>query len=141
MFYMKIRELHKVSEKKIGRINKNGLNPEPHEESTAVHLAQFGFDIEFIKPRNTYKTNSADIFMQGAVWEMKAPITNKESTIKEDFRKAKSQADRVIFDLRRVKKHPEDVKKYLIKMFEKPGRICKLMIIEKNSDVILYFYK
>ena len=57
---MKIVELQKVSAKRIGRIDKNGVNPEPHEESTAVHLTQFGFNIEYVRPRNTFKTHSAD---------------------------------------------------------------------------------
>lgn len=138
---MKIRELSKVSKNKIGRIDKNGAIPEPHEESTAVHLTQFGFNVEFIKPANSYRTNSADIIMGGVVWEMKAPITDNESTIKEDFRKAKHQSDRIIFDLRRVKHHQGEVKKYLIKLFEKPGHVRRMMIIEKNSDIILDFYK
>ena len=130
---MKIKVLEKVPKNKIGHLDKSKTKPEPHEENTAKHLIQFGIDVEFIRPSNTYKTNSADVFMLGAIWEMKAPITYKESTIKGDFRKAKHQSDRIIFDLRRVKKHSKDVEKYIIKIFEQPGFVRKLIIIEKDG--------
>ena len=137
---MKIQKLSKVPPKKIGRVNKNGCNPEPHESDTALCLAQFGLNIDFVPPRNTYRANSPDIFMLGSVWEMKAPTTNKESTIKENFRKAKTQSDRLIFDLRRVKHEKDDVKQYILKLFEKPGRVRRLIIIESN-DLALDFSK
>ncbi len=110
---MKIVEVQKTAKGKIGRVNKSGLNPEPHEESTALHLAQYGFDIDFVKPRNA-----------------------KESTVKEDFRKAKRQSDRVIFDLRRIKGDAEKIEKYIIKIFSAPGYVRRLIIIEKDRKVI-----
>ena len=132
---MKIRELEKVPSDRIGRVDKKDANPKPHEESTAVHLAQFGFDIEFVKPTNTYKAKSADAFIMGSIWEMKAPTTFNKATIKEDFRRAKDQSDRIIFDLRRVKKHADDVGKQIIAIFKGKGRVRKLIIIEKNGKV------
>lgn len=133
---MKIVELKKVPANKIGRIDKNGVSPEPHEESTAVHLTQFGFNIEYVRPRNTFKAHSADFLIGGAVWESKSPTTSKGSTIKEDFRKAKNQSDRIIFDLRRVNKHADDVEKYVVNLFRAPGYVKRLLIIRKNGEVI-----
>ena len=135
---MKIKEIERVPKNKIGRVNKNGIKLEPQEDSALLYLTQYGFSIDVIKPRNTYKVKTADIFMSGAIWELKSPITFKESTIKSDFRKAKLQSDRVIFDLRGVKKYSDNVEKYIVRIFEKPGFVRKLIIIEKNGKVLYY---
>lgn len=133
---MKIVELKRVPDDKVGRVVTNGVKLEPHEESTAVYLTQFGFNVEYLKPRNTYKTGSADFLISGAIWETKSPTTFKKSTIKTDFRKAKKQSDRIIFDLRRVKKYADDIEKYIIKIFSEPGHVRHLIIIEKSGKAI-----
>lgn len=43
MSVMKIMELQRASKDRIGRVNKNGVKLYPHEDSTALRLAQFGF--------------------------------------------------------------------------------------------------
>lgn len=133
---MKIKELQKVSKHKIGRVDKNNIDIEPHEDSTILYLAQFGFDIEVVKPTNAYKAKSPDIFMMGAIWEMKSPISYNKSTIKSDFRRAGEQSDRVVFDLRRVKKYAGDVEKQIISTFKGRGRVRRLIIIEKDGRVL-----
>ena len=137
---MKVKELQKVMGDKIGRVDQNGVSTEPHEDSTILYLAQFGFDIEVIKPANTKKTKNADVFMLGAIWEMKAPTTFNKATIKEDFRRAAGQSDRVIFDLRRLKRHAGDVEKQIVGLFSGRGKVRQLIIIEKEGKV-LYFTK
>ena len=137
---MKIKELQKVSSDKIGRVDKNNVDIESHEDSTILYLAQFGFDIEVVKPTNAYKTNSADIIMMGAIWEIKSPISYNKATIKSDFRKASGQSDRIIFDLRRVRKYADDVEKQIITIFKGRGRVRRLMII-KSDGRVLDFYK
>lgn len=135
---MKVRELQLVPREKIGRVNKNGVSTEPHEDSTILYLAQFGLDIELVRPANAYKTKNADVFIMGAIWEMKSPTTYNKATIKADFRKAKSQSDRIIFDLRRVKKNADDVEKQVLKIFEGRGRVRRLIIIKKDGRVLDY---
>ena len=137
---MRTKVFQKVPPHRIGRINKNNVKIEPHEDSTIVHLSQFGIDIELVKPKNGNKIKNADIYMMGSLWEMKSPTSNKEDTIKKDFRKASSQSDRVIFDLRRIRKNSEYVEKCLIKIFSGRGRVRKIMIIRHNGEVI-EFYK
>ena len=70
---MKIRELERVPASRIGRVNKNGIEIKPHEESTALHLTQYGFNIDVIRPSNTPKTSSPDFLVNGAIWETKSP--------------------------------------------------------------------
>lgn len=136
--FMKVRELRLVSSDKIGRVDRKGVSTELHEDSTILYLTQFGLDIELVKPANTHKTNNADVFMLGAIWEMKSPTTCNKATIKADFRKAKLQSDRIIFDLRRVKKNADDVERQLIKIFQGRGRVRRLIIIGKNGKVLDY---
>ena len=137
---MKVRELYKVPSKKIGRVNKNGIKTEPHEDSTALYLTQFGLNIEFIKPRNTNKARTADLLMMDAAWEAKSPTSSNETTIKTVFKRASSQSDRIIFDLRRVKRCDDKVEKQIVKMFSGHGRVRKMIIIRKNG-IILEFSK
>ena len=133
---MKVRELHRVPNCKIGRVNKRNIKVEPHEDSTALYLTQFGFDIDIIEPRNTNKARTADIMMSGVMWEMKSPTSNNRATIKSVFRKAASQSDHIIFDLRRVKNHDKDVEKQLLTIFSGRGRVKKLMIIRQNGELL-----
>ncbi len=133
---MKIKELSQVPGDKVGRVNKKGVSTESHEDSTILYLTQFGLDIELIKPANVPKTKNADIFMLGATWEMESPTTCNKTTIKADFRKAKSQSDRIIFDLRRVKKDADGVEKQILKIFEGRGRVRRLIIIEKSGKIL-----
>ena len=135
---MKIIERKPVIADKVGRVIKNGVITEPHEDSTILYLTQFGIDVELLKPKNTPKIKNADIFIMGSVWEMKSPTSFKKSTIKENFRKASSQADRIIFDLRRVKKHADEVEKYILSLFRGKGEIRKLIIITKDGRLLAY---
>ena len=43
---MKIKELVRVPDDKIGRVNKNGVKPEINEENTFNYLTLFGFNVE-----------------------------------------------------------------------------------------------
>ena len=135
---MKITELSPVPNSKVGRVVKNNVDIEFHEDSTILFLAQFGFDIEVIKPMNVFKTKSADIFMLGTIWEIKSPITSNKATIKADFRKACVQSDNIIFDLRRVKKNADTVNNQLIELFRSRGRARRMIIVEKSGRVLDY---
>ncbi|MBR5621200.1 hypothetical protein IKW75_01815 [Candidatus Saccharibacteria bacterium] len=119
-------------------MEQQGVFLEPHEASTILHLTQFGFNIEVIKPTNANRAKSADIFMLGATWEIKSPTTSNLATIKADFRKARSQADRIIFDLRRTRKNVDSVEKQVITIFKERGSVRRLIIIKKNGKAIDY---
>ncbi|MBQ3263664.1 hypothetical protein IJH06_00915 [Candidatus Saccharibacteria bacterium] len=133
---MKKVEIRKVPIDKIGRINKNGVKTEPSEDYTCVHLTQFGFNIELIRPSNTTKTNNPDVLMLGTIWEIKTLISNNETTIKNRFSKASKQAHKVIFDLRKVKNDSDKVEKFIVKLFKQPGNIDHIMIIRKNGQLL-----
>ena len=89
---LRIVKLKTVSNSKIGKIIKNDIKTEPAEDSTFVHLTQFGFDIELIKPTSIKKSNNPDALISGTIWEIKSPESSNPSTIKNRLRKASKQA-------------------------------------------------
>lgn len=132
-------ELKRVPKNKIGRLNKNGIKLESLEEKTANYLKLYGFTIDVIRPNSAPKTKNPDFLIAGAIWEIKSPISSKESTVKERFRKAKDQSDRIVFDLRNISKHSERIEKYIIRLFLAPGRVRRLIIIKKDGRVLDIF--
>lgn len=98
----KIIELKPVPSEQFGKITKNGVKLEPHEESTIVFLSEHGLDVECLKKNHTPKSKNADIVIFGTIWEMKAPKSINKATLKKRMHKASKQADKVIFDLRNI---------------------------------------
>lgn len=140
---MKIIELKKVPKNKIGKLNKNGVELEPHEENTAELLTLYGFNIEAIRPSNTPNIKNPDILMSGTIWEMKGPTSANKSTIKKRFRKAIKQANgKGVFDLRNIKmiKEREDAFNTVIELFE-TSRGMRRIIVIKNDDKVLDIFK
>ena len=133
---MKVKELQRVSEDKVGHVNKNGVRPEPNEESTFDYLALFGFNVELIKPTRTQKVKNPDILIMGAVWEVKTPISSSKNTIKNRFREASNQATKIIFDLRNIKKDANKVEKQIIDLFKGDGQVRHMMIIERDGKLL-----
>lgn len=85
------------------------LNVWPHEYETAKALAMTGMTVEFIRRSEEYRTTSADVIMNGLIWEIKAPESDKAKVIEKNLRKALHQSKNVIFDARRMKKLPDMV--------------------------------
>lgn len=133
---MRIVERNPVVSNRIGRVNRNGVKTEPGEDSTILYLTQFGFDIDLIKPTIIKNMNNPDVVIMNSVWEIKTPSSSSKATIKKRFRKAADQADRIIFDLRKIRKDPDKVKKQIIDLFSGDGKVCRMMIIEKSGRVI-----
>lgn len=136
---MQIIELKKVPSHKIGRVNRNNVKTEPGEDSTFLYLTQFGFDIEIIKPAISQRTKNPDILMLGTIWEVKMPTSSNESTIKTDFRKASKQSTKIIFDLRGIKRDADKIEKYIIKLFDRPGRVNRMILVKKNGVALDIF--
>ena len=133
---MNIRELRRVPSNKIGRVDKHGVEAKPHEESTALHLAQFGFDIDFIMPSNIYKTKSADFLVNGAIWETKSPEGSGNSTVGRQFHEASKQSDKLVLDLRRIKLPAEKAQRHALSRFEKSINIKRLLLITKDGRLL-----
>ena len=133
---MKTVELQKVPKNKIGKLNKNGLNPEPHEEDTLNYLLLFGFDIELVIPTGIPNAHNPDFFFAGAVWEMKSPTTSNQKTLKKRVGKASQQARRAVFDLRRVERRYDATERFIMKMFLGNRDLRKMILIQKTGKVL-----
>ena len=70
-------------------------------------MADCGHVVEFRKKSEGYKVCSADAFVDGELWEFKAPNGSKLATVEKNLRRAKSQSNCVVFDSRRIKKIPD----------------------------------
>ena len=134
---LKVRELKPVSGNKVGRIKKNGIITEPHEDSTFVFLAQFGFDIELIKPTNIRKAKNPDILISGVIWEIKSPESNNKKTLKKRMHIASLQSDRIIFDLRRIKeKYCAEMEKNVLQKFKEKTTFKRLLLITHEGRLL-----
>ena len=133
---MIIIELKRVHQNKAGKLNKNGIKLEPHEEKTAKFLTLYGFNIEVIRPINIPKTKNPDFLISGAIWETKSPEGKSKNTIERKFHEASSQASRLILDLRRIKRTERNAMKDVFREFEKSKGINRLLLITKSEKLL-----
>lgn len=105
------------------------LNVWPHELKTAEALARAGYTVEFIRRSEEQRAKSADVLINGSLWEMKAPTSSNMKAVEKNLRKATKQATYVIFDCRRMKSVPENA-------IEREIRICVSKRIKTLKSVL-----
>jgi len=79
-----------------------GLRVHKHELETAERLAALGFLIEFMPPSSKPGVKSADVRLDGELWELKSPIGSGERTIDNQLHRAEKQSARLVIDLART---------------------------------------
>ena len=123
---------------KYGRVVFNNNDLEPHERKTVFTLSSFGFDVETIIPSHTPGSKNPDLLMLRTFWEMKGPTTPNENTIKKKFRKAvKQSGGKAVFDLRNARKNEaETIERSIMKLFDEIREMRRIMIIERDDEVI-----
>ena len=84
-----------------------GVNVWPHELETAKALVNYGHVVEFKEKAEGYKVYSADAYLDGRLWEFKAPKSNKLDAVERNLRRAKRQSGYVVFDSFRMKGLPD----------------------------------
>lgn len=116
----------------------SGANVWPHEFKTAEALSAAGYTVEFIRRSEEQRTTSADVIMDGVVWEMKAPKASNMKAVEKNLRKALNQSNCVIFDSRRMKGIPD-------RALERELHVCaanrvkglkKLLFVNRKAQVI-----
>lgn len=63
-----------------------------------------GYTVEFVRRSEQKRVHSADVLIDGELWEFKAPTSDKASAVDKNVRKALHQAKCVVYDSRRMKK-------------------------------------
>ena len=111
--------------------------PAQHEVDAAYILARhYQTTIEFLIPVDDYRRKSADIVMLGTIWEIKSPIGESKSTIRNQFRRASRQAKSIIIDGRRTRLKYDILEKEVFFQIRKRPYIKKVILIDANEKVI-----
>ena len=127
-----------VKKKRGHIIIQSGVNVWPHEMKTAEALAADDRTVEFIRRSEQQRVTSADVVMDGLIWEMKAPKASNMKAVEKNLRKATGQSAYVIFDSRRMKGIPDHA-------IERELRVCaagrvkalkRLLFVNRQAQVI-----
>ena len=123
---------------RTGRIDISALNvpPEKHEYETAKYFANRGFDVVFIKPRDTKGFNSPDFMMDNKAWETKCPIKYSKRSFEDNLKKASKQSENVIFDLRRLSAKDEIIYARELKNWSTKNQIKNLLVVTRDGQVL-----
>ena len=119
-----------------------GVNVWPHELQTAKALVNRGHSVEFKKRDDGYKVHSADAYIDGILWEFKAPKSSKLDTVERNLRRAKNQSDRVVFDSIRMKKTPDfAIQREILSKAPHISRLRKVVFINRKRECIDIYQK
>lgn len=138
-FLLKLSILYSKISPMSGKIDVSKLDntfPEDHELKVARYFADRGKNVTFIRPSNIPGVHTPDIYMDGVEWEIKSPVGTSKRTIEVCLRKAITQSDSIIFDLRRSRLKEEWAVSQLLDNFKSKTKIKRLLIIKKNGELI-----
>lgn len=98
-----------------------GVDVWDHEFRTAMALKNAGYRVEFVKKSNNKFERTPDCLVDGELWELKAPKAPNARAVQRNVYRALEQADRVVFDARRMKPMSDaailrEIKKWLPKL-------------------------
>ncbi len=106
-----------------------GLNVWPHELKTAEALANAGYTVEFVRKSDVDYEKTADVLIDGELWEMKAPTASSMKAVERNLRRAVDQSTHIVFDSRRIKSIPDAA-------IERELRICATARIKKINCLL-----
>lgn len=112
------------------------LKPSParYELTAAQLLAEyFKTDVEFIS-RSNHKT--PDFIIDGVKWELKSPTGTGKRNIERQLQTGIKQSKNIVFDARRSKIHIARIKNVLNYQFRLAKSIKRIVLIDKNKNVI-----
>lgn len=113
-----------------------GANVWPHELLTAEALAAYGYTVELIKKRDGDHQQSADAYLDGVLFEMKAPTGGHLSVVGKNIKKALGQSYCIVFDSKRMKNvRDHQVLRELRKQLELNRKIKSLLFVDKKRTV------
>jgi hypothetical protein len=112
--------------------------PEPHEIEIAKLLVDhFGYIVEFIIPIDGYKIKTADIVMNGLLWEIKSPIgKSRRHLVNAQFDRASKQSKNIIFDGRRTPLDDEFMMKQIRFEISRRSSLRRVIFITKSEIIV-----
>jgi len=108
----------------------------PHELSTAFRLAAAGHMVEFLVPSNEPGMKTPDILLDGRLAEMKSPLGRGKTTIANQFRRARHQADLLVLDAVRTPLEDADVVAQVLRRMAGMGEFAEVLIMTKTGDIV-----
>lgn len=113
-----------------------GANVWPHEMQTAEALAVYGYVVEFVRKSDETYQHSADAYLDGVLYEMKAPTGSHLSVVGKNVKKAMSQSYCIVLDSKRMKDVRDfQVMRELEKQLELNRKIKALIFVDKKRTV------
>jgi hypothetical protein len=108
-----------------------GVLPEKHELETASYFAALGKDVELQVPTRTKGMRTADVLMDGQLWEMKCFFGKERRTLQTCVQRASRQSKYIIIDLRHTPLKMDYCLSILKREFELRTSIKRLLVITK----------
>ena len=119
-----------------------GVNVWPHELETAKALANYGHKIEFKKADDGYKVHSADAYVDGKLWEFKAPNGSRLATVEKNLRRAKDQSDKIVFDSVRIKRIPDiAIKREILSKAPLITGVSEIIFVDRKRECVDIYKK
>jgi hypothetical protein len=113
------------------------LNVWPHEKVTAETLAEMGHYVEFRPASGREGERSADCYIDGEPWELKAPNGKKIQIVRNNLRRGKKQCDKIVFDSHRIKNLPDKaIERELRARIGDHPEINQIMFINKRRKSV-----
>lgn len=113
------------------------INVWPHEIETAKALAAAGFVVEFIRKSSDEYATSADVRIDGVIWEMKSPKASNIKAVERNVKRARWQSPNIIFDSRRMKGIPDKaIERELRKHAFEISGVKHLVFVNRHAFVI-----
>ncbi len=114
-----------------------GINVWPHELKTAEALLDAGKTVEFVKKSEVDFQSSADVLMDGVIWEMKSPKGDGIKAVERNVKRARNQSPNVIIDSKRLKNARDNqVEAYLRKCPSEIKGIRRIIFVNKKREII-----
>ncbi|WP_165052331.1 MULTISPECIES: hypothetical protein [unclassified Adlercreutzia] len=127
-----------MSDKTGEIIIKSGIDVWEHERRTAQALANAGFVVLFIKRSDDEYVRTPDVVIDGILWEMKSPISNRLPKIQKTLRQAIHQSPNVIYDSQRIKNlNDNQIQRELEKWAVQFKAMKRLIFVNKKREVIV----
>jgi hypothetical protein len=124
--------------RKFGKIIiPHGANVWRHELTTADALAGAGYMVEFLVTNGVRYAKSPDVLVDGRMWEIKSPRTDKLSAVERNLKRATKQSGSIIIDSQRMSKiHDSSVQKLLIQKYQQQKTIKRLLFVNRKRQVV-----
>jgi hypothetical protein len=111
--------------------------PADHEVEVAWILARHYNDIvEFLRPIEGYRIKTADLVMNGVMYEIKSPVGNSKTTISRQIERAVKQSKYIILDGRRTTIKDTEIENKIRFVLSVRKSVQKVIFITKQQIVV-----